>query len=71
MTNELSTILIGAAIFAGRLWSAFEHKMTGKGVKENADDIREIKISLNGELEKRLQAEYERGVQDGKKSKGL
>ena len=54
MANEIITI---AVIFALRLWSAWEHKKTSAKVNR-------IEISLNGELEKRLEEAREQGRQE-------
>lgn len=66
MTSELITI---GVIVILRLWSAIEHRSTGKEVKDNGRDIKEIKIYMNGELEKKLQEKYNEGFSDGKNSK--
>lgn len=62
MTNETATIIVAGAILAGRVWSAFEHRSTGK-------DVKEIKIYMNGENEKKLQEKYDEGFKDGKNDK--
>lgn len=62
MTNEATTIVIAAAILAGRIWSAFEHKKT-------SDKVNKIEINLNGDMERRLKEQYEKGYQDGKNQK--
>lgn len=60
MSAELQTTLeiIGAGILL-RLWSMIEHRKTGK-------TINEIHVLVNGEVQKKLKAEYERGRQDEK-----
>lgn len=62
MANDFEAISVIAVIIAGRIWSAIEHRKTGKQVNR-------IEISLNGELEKRLKAEYQRGIEEGKNMK--
>lgn len=54
MTNETATIVIAGAILAGRLWSMFEHKKTGK-------EVNQIRIYFNGEMEKKLEEAREEG----------
>lgn len=62
MTNDIATIVITSAIFAGRLWSAWEHKKTGK-------EVNEIKIYFNGEMQRRLDEAREQGRKEALKSK--
>ena len=60
MTNEfISTGIISLVVIASRVISHFEHKRTGK-------DIMEIKISINGELERRVSEANEKGRQEGR-----
>jgi len=65
MTNEdlktYAAIATPALVIIGRLWSMIEHRKTGKAVKKTEKDIMEIKISINGELEKRIEAAKEEG----------
>ena len=71
MTNEdfktIAAVATPALVIIGRLWSMWEHRKTGKGVKQNTKDIQEIKISINGELEKRIEAAREEGRQEERK----
>lgn len=68
MTNEdfktIAAVATPALVILGRLWSMVEHKKTGKKVAQQQKDIMEIKISINGELEKRIQEARERAVRD-------
>lgn len=51
-----STTTILAGLFY-RMWSRSEHK-------GNRDDVREIRLYINGQREKELKEAYERGVKD-------
>lgn len=64
MTDEFwkSLAVIIPAILGSRWLSHIEHKKTGR-------DISEIKISLNGELEKRLEQAREQGRQEERNKK--
>lgn len=58
MSRELIEIMVFCGwVLVNRLWSHLEHK---KGRK----DIQEIRIYMNGEVERRLQEAYERGRAD-------
>lgn len=50
-------IILGGLIVIGRVLSHFEHKKTGK-------QITEIKISINGEIERRMNEAREQGRQE-------
>lgn len=54
------------AIVGARLWSRWEHH---KGQKQQVKDILEIKLSLNGELERRLEEAREQGRQEERNKK--
>ena len=57
MTNSIEAISVIAVIIAGRVWSALEHKKTGQQVNE-------IRISINGLLDKRIEAAKEEGREE-------
>lgn len=68
MTNEdlktIAAIATPSLVVIGRLWSMWEHRQTGKSVRKTERDITEIKISINGELEKRVEQAREEGRQE-------
>ena len=65
MTDEtwkaLAIIVPPLSVLLGRLWSMVEHIKTGKAVKKTDKDIMEIKVFINGEMERKLQEAKEQG----------
>jgi len=52
MTGEAQATLITCIfVLVMRVWSFFEHRSTGKTVKENEERLNTIETKLNGSLE--------------------
>lgn len=73
MTDEawkaLAIIVPSASVFIARIWSMIEHHKTKKAVKETDNDIKEIKIYINGETARKIEEARLQGIQEGIKLK--
>lgn len=56
-----------AFIFISRLVSHFEHKKTEKRVRKTDEDVMEIKLFMNGEMQKKLDDAREEGREEGRR----
>jgi len=60
----ICSVATPAFILISRLISHFEHKRTEKKVKKTDLDVMEIKLFMNGELQKKLDEAREEGRQE-------
>lgn len=69
MSREIiDLIFFPIAVFIARLWSRWEHRKAKHMMEQSSKDITEIKIYINGELEKKLEQAREEGRQEVLKS---
>lgn len=53
------------SILASRIWSMFEHLSNKKEVRKNDEDIKDIKIYINGDTKKRIEEAKKAGIEEG------
>lgn len=61
--NLLEVLL--PAILASRIWSMIEHISSKRKTEKTERDVAQIKIYINGEMEKKLEEARQKGIQEG------
>lgn len=65
----ICSVLTPLLVLGSRFISHLEHKKTEKKVKKTDVDVMEIKLFMNGELQRKLDEAREEGRQEGRNEK--